>query len=103
MLASFSIVPLGAGEELKEYVAEILKVIDASGLDYRLGAMETTVEGDPARVWALLRKCHERMRRLAPRVLTHIAVDDRMGAKNRLAGKVKDVQDILKNAKKKGA
>lgn len=95
MLASFSVVPVGVGEELKKYVADIIRIIDASGLDYRLGAMETTVEGDPAEVWDVIRKCHERMRELSPRVLTHVAIDDRAGAAGRLTGKVEDVRKIL--------
>ncbi|MBN2201417.1 MTH1187 family thiamine-binding protein [bacterium] len=95
MLASFSVVPFGVGEELKEYVADVIRIIDASGLEYRLGAMETTVEGDPAEVWNVIRKCHERMRELSPRVLTHVAIDDRMAAKGRLTGKVEDVKMIL--------
>ena len=96
MLASFSIVPVGAGEELKEYVADIVRLIAASGMDYRLGSMETTVEGDPDRVWDLIRRCHERMAVLAPRVLTHIAIDDRKNAAGRLNGKVRDVEDLLR-------
>jgi uncharacterized protein (TIGR00106 family) len=97
MLASFSVVPVGAGEELKEYIAEIVRVIAASGLDYRLGAMETTVEGEPDMVWNLIRRCHDRMRDRMPRVLTHIAIDDRKDAVGRLAGKVKDVEDLLRS------
>jgi len=95
MLASFSVVPVGAGEELKQYIADIVRIIAASGLEYRLGAMETTVEGDPDEVWELIRRCHERMRALTPRVLTHIAIDDRKSASGRLTGKVKDVEDLL--------
>jgi len=97
MLASFSVVPVGFGEELKEYVADIVRIITASGLDYRLGAMETTVEGEPDRVWDLIRRCHERMRARMPRVLTHIAIDDRKDAVGRLTGKVKDVEDLLQS------
>jgi uncharacterized protein (TIGR00106 family) len=96
MLASFSVVPIGAGEELKEVVADIVRIIAASGLEYRLGAMETTVEGDPDQVWSLIRKCHERMRDLTPRVLTHIALDDRKGASGRITGKVRDVEELLR-------
>jgi uncharacterized protein (TIGR00106 family) len=96
MLASFSIVPIGMGGELKKYIADIVKLIDASGLDYKLGSMETTIEGEPAAVWDVIRKCHERMRELSPRVFTHIAIDDRAGAKNRLTGKIADVEDILR-------
>lgn len=95
MLASFSVVPLGVTGGVKSLVAEMLKIIDASDLDYSLGAMQTTVEGDAATVMATLLACHNRMLELAPRVLTHIAIDDRKGATGRLEGKVRDVEEVL--------
>ena len=95
MLASFSMVPVGAGEELKELVADILDIIDKSGIKYTLGAMQTTLEGDEEEVMTLIMKCHRHMREAAPRVLTHITIDDRHGARGRLAGKVSDVEEVL--------
>lgn len=95
MLASFSIVPIGVGEELREHIAKVLDLIDKSGLAYKLGAMQTTVEGEPDEVMALIVKCHRLMLDIAPRVLTHIAIDDRKGASGRLEGKVKDVESAL--------
>ncbi len=95
MLASFAIVPIGKGEELKEDVAAILEIIDQSGLPYKLGAMQTTVEGDPKQVMALIMTCHEAMKTRAQRVLTHITIDDRADAENRLQGKVNDVEAVL--------
>lgn len=95
MLASFSISPVGAGEALSKHVAEIIDIIDKSGLKYKLGAMQTTVEGDDAEVMALILQCHRHMRAKASRVLTHIAIDDREGAKDRLTGKVADVENAL--------
>jgi uncharacterized protein YqgV (UPF0045/DUF77 family) len=38
MLAEFSIMPLGKSEHLGSHVAEVLKIVDESGLDYRLHA-----------------------------------------------------------------
>ncbi len=96
MLASFSVIPVGLGEELKEHVARVLALVDESGLDYKLGAMQTTVEGDLDAVVALIVKCHRVMREVSPRVLTSITIDDREGAKNRLSGKVTDVEEVLK-------
>jgi uncharacterized protein (TIGR00106 family) len=96
MLASFSVVPIGVGEELKTQVAEVVGLIRDSGLPYRLGAMQTTVEGEPDAVFALIRRCHDHMRGLAPRVLTSITIDDREGATHRLTGKVADVEGLLK-------
>ena len=95
MLAAFSIVPIGNGEELKADIAAILELIDKSGLPYKLGAMQTTVEGPEDEVMSLIMACHRHMRRRAGRVLTHIAIDDRADATGRLSGKVKDVEDIL--------
>lgn len=95
MLASFSVVPVGIGDELKEAVAEVLDIIDRSGLSYTLGAMQTTIEGDEEEIMALIMKCHRHMRKLSSRVLTHITIDDREDATGRLTGKVADVEQVL--------
>ena len=95
MLASFSIVPVGSGDELKEYVARVLDLVDRSGLDYRAGAMQTTVEGDMEAVMGLIMDCHRLMRKHASRVLTSITIDDREAAGGRLSGKVGDVEKVL--------
>lgn len=95
MLASFAVAPAGVGEEVKELVAEVLKIVDRSGLSYKLGAMQTTIEGDTDRVMDVILQCHRRMLELAPRVLTSIVIDDRKGATGRLEGKVKDVEEIV--------
>jgi uncharacterized protein (TIGR00106 family) len=95
MLASFAVIPIGVGEELKEEVAEALRIVRDSGLDYRLGAMQTTIEGERDEVLAVIMQCHARLLERAPRVLTSITIDDRKGAVGRLEGKVQDVQDVL--------
>ena len=95
MLASFSVVPIGASAEVKQEVAAALSIVADSGLPYALGAMQTTVEGEEAEVMELIMRCHRRVRELCPRVLTHIAIDDRAGAKGRLSGKVRDVEEVL--------
>ncbi len=95
MLASFSVVPLGVEGGAGRLVAQVLELVEQSGLDYRVGAMQTTVEGDTDAVMALVMACHNRMRDLAPRVLTHITLDDRPGATGRLEGKVRSVEEVL--------
>ncbi len=99
MLASFSIIPIGTGNELKDKVAEIIKIVDQSGVRYRLGPMETTIEGEEEIILPLIMKCHHKMRELAPRVLTSIVIDDHKGRKDRLEGKVNNVIEILKKIK----
>ncbi len=95
MLAQFSIVPLGVGESVSKYVASVIKEVEKSGLNYRLTAMATIVEGSPEEIFALIQKCHKKVRRLAPRVITTIIIDDRKGAKKRLEGKIKSVEAKL--------
>ncbi len=95
MLAHFSVAPFDKGESLSKYVAEIIDLIDKSGLEYRLGAMGTTVEGDTEEVFELIKQCHSKMRLYSKRVITHIAIDDREGADNRLTGKIKSIENHL--------
>src|SRR3989339_803784 len=95
MLASFSIIPIGVGEELKQYVAEVVDIIDRSGLNYKLGAMQTTIEGSLEDVMHLILKCQNHMAKIAPRVITQIITDDRKEETNALIKKVSDVEEIL--------
>ncbi len=95
MLASFSVVPVGGGTELKEQVAEVLRVIDESGLPYRLNAMSTEIEGDWDEVMQVVRAAHDVGRSFTGRVLTSITIDDREGATGRIEGKVTDVEQII--------
>jgi uncharacterized protein (TIGR00106 family) len=101
MIAEFSVVPVGGGEELAGPVAAVVDIIDRSGLPYQLTAMGTLVEGEWDAVLGLIRECHHRMRRDFPRVLTRVSIDDREGAERRLDGKVRDVEKILGRAVRK--
>jgi uncharacterized protein (TIGR00106 family) len=95
MLASFAVVPMGTEGGVKMLVAEALAIVDASGLPYKLGAMNTTIEGEAVEVMDVIMRCHRRVLELAPRVLTSITIDERKGATQRLDGKVKDVEEVL--------
>lgn len=95
MLASFSILPMGKGERVKDEVAKVLDLVDRSGLNYRAGAMHTTVEGSEDEVMELIMQCHNLMKTIAPRVLTSIKIDDTGDEAGRLTGKVEDVEEVL--------
>jgi uncharacterized protein (TIGR00106 family) len=101
MVAEFSVVPIGRGESLSGLVARVVDLVDKSGLPYQLTAMGTIVEGDWDEVFALIRKCHETMRGQASRVTTHITVDDRDRASDRIKGKIREVEDVLGRTLKK--
>jgi uncharacterized protein (TIGR00106 family) len=92
MIANFSIIPLGKEGSLSSYVAEIIKIVDKSGLSYKLHPMGTVVEGDCDEVFSLIKKCHLEMLKYSQRVLTQITIDDRTGYINRITEKVESVK-----------
>ena len=101
MLAEFSLFPIGKGEGLSQYVSQIIKMIDESGLEYRLNPMGTVVEGEWDEILDLIKKCHHKMRQFSTRVITSISIDDREGAVGRITGKIESVERTLGREVKK--
>lgn len=95
MLAQVTITPVGTGEELKELVAKAVKIIKNSELDYQLTSMGTIIEGDWDEIMVLIKKCHDEIKNFSERVVTNIVIDDRKDMKNRLRGKVLEVEYVL--------
>ena len=95
VLLEFSITPLNRGESVSSYVARILEIVDRSGLDYRLHAMGTTVEGELDQVLALLQRCLEAVAADCDRVTCVAKLDYRRDAAGRLEGKVRSVEQRL--------
>lgn len=80
---------------MSQYVAECLRIVDASGLDYRINPMGTVVEGEYDEVMDLVKTCHLRVMELAPRAITSVKIDDRRGRRGMIAKKIKSVEEIL--------
>lgn len=93
MLMELNIVPLGRGESYSADLADILKIIDESGLDYRLTATGTNLEGNWEDLLDVARRCHKEMRKKARRVVTTIKIDDYGERTDRLAAMVRSVED----------
>ncbi len=97
-VVQFSVVPLGTGStSLSTYVAEVHKVLEATGLTHRLTPMGTVIEGELDQVLAAIRKAHEvPFGQGAQRVMTLINIDDRRDKKGTAAGKMASVEAKLK-------
>ena len=91
VLLEFSMSPLGEGESVGGFVARSLRIVRDSGLDYRLHAMGTVIEGEWDEVFAVVRQCRDAMREHADRITCVIKVDERAGAAGRLESKVASV------------
>jgi uncharacterized protein (TIGR00106 family) len=94
VLLDFSITPLGKGESVSSYVARCLEVVAASGLDYRLHAMGTTLEGELEEVLAVVRRCFETLQGDCDRISCSIKIDYRRGPGGRLQSKVEKIQKL---------
>ncbi len=97
VLADISIVPLATGVSLSPYVAACERVLREAGLDPRLHAFGTNVEGEWDAVFGALKRCHETVHAMgAPRVHTSIRLGTRTDRDQSLADKVRSVEDALR-------
>ena len=101
MLLELSVIPLGRGRSISADVAALVKIIDASGLDYRLTATGTIIEGTWEQLMNLAQKCHTEMRRKTERVVTYMKLDDYADRTGRLAGAVASVEQKVGKPVKK--
>jgi len=101
MLIEFSIVPIGTSSSLSARVAEVLDIVDSSGLSYKLTPMGTIVEGEWNDLMRLVRQCHRKMMKNEERVLTRILIDDRKGKTGRMDRKIRSVEKRLGRSLKK--
>jgi len=92
VLLDFSVTPMGVGESVSAQVARCLEIVEKSGLDYRLHAMGTTVEGELDQVLDLMKRCIEAVSRDANRVSVAAKLDYRKGKSGMLEGKVASVE-----------
>jgi len=95
VLLEFSIAPLEKGPSVSDYVARSLEIIAASGLDYRLHAMGTIIEGEVEQVLAVFQQCLAAIAADCDRVSCTMKLDYRAGATGRLNTKVTSVVDKL--------
>jgi uncharacterized protein (TIGR00106 family) len=79
-------------------VARCLEVVAASGLDYRLHAMGTTLEGDLDQVLDVVRRCFQALEADCDRISCSIKIDSRKGPGGRLDSKVHKVQALVNQA-----
>ena len=93
VLMDVSIVPIGVGVSLSKYVAECERLLREAGLEPRLPAMGTEIEGEWDAVFAAVRRCHEALHRMgAPRVSTSVRLGTRIDRDDTLDGRVERVR-----------
>ena len=94
-LVAVSIAPVGVGEELSEYVAEVVKVIKNSGLKNQTYSMFTEIEGPYDEVMAVIKEATFVLADKGVRTIVSIKADIRPGFENTMTGKIERLNERL--------
>jgi len=93
MLVELSIIPVGSNPHTSAELAKALRLIDASGLLYRLTPSGTCIEGEWDTVMPLVRRCHERVRKSAAHVIAMIKIEDDEDERHKLTRNIASVEE----------
>jgi uncharacterized protein (TIGR00106 family) len=98
VIVDFTVVPVGTGVSLSGYIAEVERILIASGLTFETHANGTNLEGDWEDVMAAIRRCHERLHAVGvPRIHTDIKLGTRSDRPQRMADKLESLHDKLQS------
>jgi uncharacterized protein (TIGR00106 family) len=95
MLAELSIIPVGGSTHSSPEIANVLKLVDESGLPYQLTPSGTCIEGEWDEVMPLIRQCHERVHKASSHLVTFIKLEDDDGERDKLTRNVTSVEEKL--------
>ena len=94
-LIAVSIVPLSAGEKLSKEVAEVIRVIEESGLPSRTTSMYTEIEGEWDEVMKVVKDATFVLANKGIRTNVILKADIRPGYSNTMKSKVEKLDSIL--------
>ena len=96
VIVDFTLVPIGVGVSLSEYVAACERILSDAGLETQLHANGTDIEGDWDVVFAAIKRCHAEVHRMgAPRIYTNIRLGTRTDREQTMDDKIESVNTKL--------
>ncbi len=96
VLMEFAIFPTDKGESKSEYVARVIKMLQASNVAYVFGPMGTTIEVESIeKGLEIIQKAYEILQIDCNRIYSTIKIDYRKNRTNRLKEKIVSVQEKL--------
>jgi uncharacterized protein (TIGR00106 family) len=97
VIADLCVVPLGVGVSVSEYVAACEKVLKEAGLNTKLHAYGTNIEGEWDEVFDAIKRCHEVVHQMgAPRITTTLKFGTRTDKVQTMDDKVKSVEKKIR-------
>jgi uncharacterized protein (TIGR00106 family) len=96
VIADLTVVPIGVGVSVSKYVAACEKVLREAGLNPRLHAYGTNIEGEWDEVFAAIRRCHETVHAMgAPRISSTLRFGTRTDRDQSMSDKIESVERKL--------
>lgn len=96
VIADLSVIPIGAEASVSGYVAACERVIEEAGLNRRLHAHGTNIEGPWDEVAAVVKRCHEVLHEMgAPRVHSTLKLGTRTDREQTMGERVAKVEELL--------
>jgi uncharacterized protein (TIGR00106 family) len=98
MVLELTIIPRGQGRSISGDIASLAKIIESSGLDYKMTAFGTLIEGTWDQLMEVAKNCHFETRKDNERVLTMMRLDDYGERTGEIEGAVDRVEKKLGRA-----
>ena len=96
VIVDLCVVPLGVGVSVSKYVALCQQILEDAGLQIRLHAYGTNIEGEYDQVFSAIRRCHEEIHAAgAPRISTTIKLGTRVDRDQTMVDKLRSVEEKL--------
>ncbi|WP_022847031.1 MULTISPECIES: MTH1187 family thiamine-binding protein [unclassified Desulfurobacterium] len=93
VLVEFAMFPTDKGESVSKYVSRIIKMIDESGVEYKLTPMGTVFETDTIEeALEIIKKAYKELEPDCNRIYSTVKFDIRKGRKNRMKQKIESVE-----------
>ena len=99
VIIDLSVVPIGVGVSLSEYVVACERVLNEAGLETRLHGYGTNVYGEWDAVFAAVKRCHEVVHEMgAPRISSTLRFGTRVDRAQTMDDKLDSVRAKLGGA-----
>ena len=92
--------PTDKGESASAYVSKVIKMIDTSGLPYKLNPMGTSIESETMEeALEIVQKAHDILAVDSNRIYTAITIDYRKGQNGRMEKKINSIESKIGSIK----
>lgn len=96
VIADLCVVPVGVGVSVSKYVAACERVLKEAGLEHRLHAYGTNIEGPWDGVFAAIKRCHEVVHEMgAPRITSSLRFGTRTDRAQTMRDKIDSVNEKM--------